>query len=48
MRTKIRTPFPLREIIRIHIEDDCDVFGEGGFLEDRLDVIGKGAHESRF
>ena len=29
---------PLREIIRIPVGDDCDVFGEKG-----LDVIGEGA-----
>ena len=34
---------PLREIIRIHVEDDGDVFGEGGFFEDGLDVVGEGA-----
>lgn len=34
---------PLREIIRVHVEDDGDVFGEGGFLENGLDVVGQGA-----
>jgi hypothetical protein len=32
----------LREIISVHIEDDGNIFGEGGFLEDVLDVVGKG------
>ena len=36
-------PTVLREIVSVHIEDDGDVFGEGGFLEDGLDVVGEGA-----
>ena len=35
--------FRLREIVSIHIEDHGDVFREGGFLEDVLDVVGEGA-----
>jgi hypothetical protein len=33
----------LRKIISIHVEDDGDVFGEGGFVENGLDVVGQGA-----
>jgi len=33
----------LREIIRVHVEDDGDVLGEGGFFEDGLNVIREGA-----
>ena len=33
----------LGEIISIHIEDHGDVFREGGFFENGLDVVGEGA-----
>jgi hypothetical protein len=33
----------LREIIRVHVEDDGDVLRERGFPEDGLDVVGEGA-----
>ena len=35
--------FRLREIVSIHIKHHGDVFREGGFLEDVLDVVGEGA-----
>ena len=35
--------FRLREIVSVHIEDHGDVFREGRFLEDVLDVVGEGA-----
>ena len=34
---------PLREIVSVHVKDHGDVFGERGFLEDILDVVGEGA-----
>ena len=36
-------PSSLREIIRVHVKDHGDVFGERGFFEDGLDVVGEGA-----
>ena len=36
-------PTVSREIVSVHIEDHRDVFGEGGFLEDGLDVVGERA-----
>ena len=33
----------LRKVISVHIENHGDIFWEGGFLEDVLDVVGEGA-----